>query len=63
MYIIKLQIMNDLLKTSARRYRSDGLNTLKYKVTTVHIHPLFTRLVIDIGKIPKALRQFVAYAN
>ena len=45
------------MKTSGRRYRLDGLNTLKYRLVSSHNHPLFTHLLIDIGKPPENLTK------
>ncbi|KAG0695241.1 Beta-1,4-galactosyltransferase 1 [Chionoecetes opilio] len=49
------QVRGKLLRTSGRRYRLDGLNTLKYTLHARHRHPLFTHLLLDVGTPPENL--------
>ena len=37
----------DLLKTAGRRWKSDGLNKVKYRVHVVEKRPLFTWILIQ----------------
>ncbi|XP_050535113.1 beta-1,4-N-acetylgalactosaminyltransferase bre-4-like [Daktulosphaira vitifoliae] len=47
-----------LVHTSQKRYKYDGLNTLKYKVCSVDSEKLFTRILVDVGDIPDYVRSF-----
>ncbi|XP_045109078.1 uncharacterized protein LOC123503397 isoform X2 [Portunus trituberculatus] len=49
------KVRGKLLRTSGRRYRLDGLNTLKYTLQGLHRHPLFTHLLLDVGTPPENL--------
>lgn len=42
-----------LLYTGTRRFQYDGINSLQYKLIKTHLHPLYTHLIVDIGKPPK----------
>jgi len=37
-----------LLKTGSRRFKTDGINSLKYTVNKIDYNPLFTRILVDI---------------
>lgn len=45
-----------LLRTSWRRYRLDGLNTVQYNLLNVEEHELYTRLLVDVGHPPQNIR-------
>ncbi|XP_064093773.1 beta-1,4-N-acetylgalactosaminyltransferase bre-4-like [Macrobrachium nipponense] len=49
------KVRGKLVRTSGRRYRLDGLNTLKYSLLALHKHPLFTHLLLDVGTPPENL--------
>ncbi|XP_061546792.1 beta-1,4-galactosyltransferase 3-like [Phycodurus eques] len=42
----------DLLKRTGRDWRSDGLNTLTYKLVSKDLRPLYTNLTVDVGEKP-----------
>ena len=42
-----------LLYTGTRRFQFDGLNSVQYKVTSIKLEPLYTHILVDIGKPPK----------
>lgn len=42
----------DLLKSAAKRFSTDGLTNLKYKVIDAKLKPLYTWLLVDIGTPP-----------
>ncbi|XP_075215117.1 beta-1,4-galactosyltransferase 4-like [Lycorma delicatula] len=45
-----------LLRTSWRRYRLDGLNTVQYQLLELKDYPLYTRILIDVGHPPHNIR-------
>ena len=47
------RVRNKLLRTSSRRYRLDGLNTVTYK--KLHVIPctLYTHILVDVGHPPE----------
>ncbi|XP_054263653.1 beta-1,4-N-acetylgalactosaminyltransferase bre-4-like [Macrosteles quadrilineatus] len=45
-----------LLRTSWRRYRLDGLNTVQFSLLSITEHALYTRLMIDVGHPPQNIR-------
>ncbi|XP_046668811.1 beta-1,4-N-acetylgalactosaminyltransferase bre-4-like [Homalodisca vitripennis] len=45
-----------LLRTSWRRYRLDGLNTVQYNLLSTVEHALYTRLLVDVGHPPQNIR-------
>lgn len=47
-----------LVHTSQKRYKSDGLNTLKYEVFRVDSEKLYTRILVDVGNMPDYVRSF-----
>lgn len=47
-----------LVHTSQKRYRSDGLNTLKYEVFRIDTEKLYTRILVDVGDMPDYVRSF-----
>nr|XP_053639674.1 LOW QUALITY PROTEIN: uncharacterized protein LOC128693824 [Cherax quadricarinatus] len=49
------KVRGKLVRTSGRRYRLDGLNTLRYSLLALHRHPLFTHLLLDVGSPPENL--------
>ncbi|CAL4078665.1 unnamed protein product, partial [Meganyctiphanes norvegica] len=51
------KIRGKLLRTSGRRYRLDGLNTLRYHLISTHQKPLFTHLMLDVGSPPENLMK------
>ncbi|XP_050726585.1 uncharacterized protein LOC127004501 [Eriocheir sinensis] len=57
------KVRGKLLRTSGRRYRLDGLNTLKYTLQALHRHPLFTHLLLDVGTPPENLLRLDAPAH
>ncbi|GAV01396.1 hypothetical protein RvY_12118 [Ramazzottius varieornatus] len=46
----------ELLKFAAKRFKSDGLNNLKYKLIDSQLRPLYTWLLVDIGSPPDSRR-------
>ncbi|KAK2145158.1 hypothetical protein LSH36_698g00032 [Paralvinella palmiformis] len=42
-----------LLYTGTRRFQFDGLNSLQYKVAHIKEMPLYTHLLVDIGRPPR----------
>ncbi|XP_070189945.1 beta-1,4-N-acetylgalactosaminyltransferase bre-4-like isoform X2 [Littorina saxatilis] len=38
-----------LLKTAMKRYHEDGLSNLNYTVQFIHLDPLYTHIMVDIG--------------
>ena len=47
-----------LVHTSQKRYRADGLNTLKYEVFRVDTEKLYTRILVGVGDMPEYVRSF-----
>ncbi|RZF41482.1 hypothetical protein LSTR_LSTR000196 [Laodelphax striatellus] len=45
-----------LLRTSWRRYRLDGLNTVQYQLLELQDRPLYTKVLIDVGHPPQNIR-------
>ncbi|XP_039276200.1 beta-1,4-N-acetylgalactosaminyltransferase bre-4-like [Nilaparvata lugens] len=45
-----------LLRTSWRRYRLDGLNTVQYQLLDLQDRPLYTKVLIDVGHPPHNIR-------
>ncbi|XP_070189943.1 beta-1,4-N-acetylgalactosaminyltransferase bre-4-like [Littorina saxatilis] len=43
-------IRGRLLRTAVKRYHIDGLNSVKYTVKFIHNDPLYTHIMVDIGK-------------
>lgn len=50
-------VRNKLLRTSGRRYRLDGLNTLRFRLIFAHKDILFTHLMVDVGHPPANIRH------
>ena len=42
-----------LLYTGTRRFQFDGLNSLQYRLVHVADTPLYTHVLVDIGKPPR----------
>ncbi|XP_069195555.1 uncharacterized protein [Procambarus clarkii] len=55
------KVRGKLVRTSGRRYRLDGLNTLRYSQLALHRHPLFTHLLLDVGNPPENLVRLDAH--
>jgi len=51
-------VRQKLVHTSQKRYKSDGLNTLKYEVFRVDSEKLYTRILVDVGDMPDYVRSF-----
>lgn len=52
------KVRSKLVRTSKRRYRLDGLNTLKYRLLNIsHCH-LYTNILVDVGTPPKSIEDF-----
>lgn len=47
-----------LVHTSQKRFKADGLNTLKYEVFRVDAEQLYTRILVDVGDMPEYVRSF-----
>lgn len=43
----------DLLKRTRLNWRSDGLNSLTYKLLSRELEPLYTNLTVNIGEDPR----------
>ncbi|KAL5010140.1 hypothetical protein ScPMuIL_012445 [Solemya velum] len=41
-----------LLQTVRKRFRYDGLNSVEYELLFMHLDPLFTHILVDVGKPP-----------
>ena len=39
-----------MLKDGSKRFKTDGINSLKYTVNKIDYHPLFTRILVDINE-------------
>ena len=52
------KVRSKLVRTSKRRYRLDGLNTLKYRLINVTSYYLFTNILVDVGYPPKSIQDF-----
>jgi len=39
-----------LLRDGPERFKTDGINSLKYTVNTIEYNPLFTRILVDINE-------------
>jgi len=39
-----------LLRDGPERFKTDGINSLKYTVNTIECNPLFTRILVDINE-------------
>lgn len=44
------RIRERLLRTAVKRYHLDGLNSVQYTVQFIHSDPLYTHIMVDIGK-------------
>ncbi|KAK6187774.1 hypothetical protein SNE40_005726 [Patella caerulea] len=40
-----------LLNTAVKRFKMDGLNSVKYNVVCIHYKPLYTHIVVDVGHL------------
>ena len=40
----------NLLEKTVQRYKTDGLNNVKYRLNGIIKYPMFTHLLIDVGK-------------
>jgi len=39
-----------MLKNGSKRFKTDGINSLKYRVNKIECNPLFTRILVDINE-------------
>jgi len=39
-----------LLRDGPERFKTDGINSLKYTVNEIDFNPLFTRILVDINE-------------
>ena len=49
------KVRSKLVRTSKRRYRLDGLNTLRYHLINITSCHLYTNILVDVGKTPKSI--------
>jgi hypothetical protein len=42
-----------ILKTAVKRYKTDGVNTVKYKLVNTALYYGFTHFLFDIGEVEK----------
>lgn len=52
------KVRSKLVRTSKRRYRLDGLNTLKYRLVNITCRHLYTNILVDVGKPPPSIQHF-----
>lgn len=52
------KVRSKLVRTSKRRYRLDGLNTLKYHLLNITHCYLYTNILVDVGAPPKTIQDF-----
>ncbi|XP_065222715.1 beta-1,4-galactosyltransferase 4-like isoform X3 [Planococcus citri] len=52
------KVRSKLVRTSKRRYRLDGLNTLKYHLINISSYYLYTNILVDVGHPPKSIQDF-----
>ena len=50
MYCCACFCRSRLLRTAVKRYHLDGLNSVQYTVNFIHADPLYTHIMVDIGK-------------
>lgn len=53
-------VRRKLMRTSRRRYRLDGLNTLKFTHLETRVEKYFTKLVVSVGSPPPRITQLQA---
>ena len=51
------RVRSKLVRTSKRRYRFDGLNTLKYRLINVTSCNLYTNILVDVGDPPRSIED------
>lgn len=51
------KVRSKLVRTSKRRYRLDGLNTLKYHLVNITYCYLYTNILVDVGTPPKSIEE------
>ena len=49
---VKNPTRRQLLRKAATRYKSDGLNNVKYKLLSTHMYKMFTHFLVDVGNAP-----------
>jgi hypothetical protein len=47
---VKNPLRMKLLRKATHRYRTDGLNTVQYRVVRVANHAMYTHMYIDVGQ-------------
>lgn len=52
------KVRSKLVRTSKRRYRLDGLNTLRYHLVNITNCYLYTNILVDVGAPPKSIEDF-----
>lgn len=51
------KVRSKLVRTSKRRYRIDGLNTLKYRLINITLCFLYTNILVDVGDPPRSIED------
>nr|XP_018910600.1 PREDICTED: beta-1,4-N-acetylgalactosaminyltransferase bre-4-like isoform X2 [Bemisia tabaci]XP_018910602.1 PREDICTED: beta-1,4-N-acetylgalactosaminyltransferase bre-4-like isoform X2 [Bemisia tabaci] len=50
------KVKQKLVRTSQRRYRLDGLNSISYQLLQVSTTPIYTRILVDVGVPPQDIK-------
>ena len=48
--IVFLHFRYRMLNNGAKRFKTDGINSLKYRVNKIECNPLYTRILVDINE-------------
>ena len=46
-----------LLQKATKRFMSDGLNSVNYKLVRIVKYPLFMHILVDVGEMPAELKK------
>jgi hypothetical protein len=49
---VKNPTRRQLLRKAITRYKSDGINNVKYKLLSTHMYKMFTHFLVDVGDAP-----------
>jgi hypothetical protein len=60
---VKNPLRIKLLKKAQDRYRTDGLNSVTYRLVSVEKYALYTHMFIDVGRAPPELLRAIQNAS
>lgn len=52
-----------LMRSTGKRFRKDGVNSVKYNVVFKNDTRLYTHLMIDVGTPPTDQKQFMSFVE